>query len=51
MVRLEIAEDELPRALTPEMAREFTRIFKGLGFQFVTLDLEGYRQGSFNILR
>ncbi len=51
MVRLEIAEEELPRALTPEMAREFTRIFKELGFQFVTLDLEGYRQGSLNILR
>ena len=51
MVRLEIAEDELPRALTPEMAREFTRIFKELGFQFVTLDLEGYRQGSLNVLR
>ena len=50
-VRLEIAEDELPRALTTEMAREFTRIFKELGFQFVTLDLEGYRQGSLNVLR
>lgn len=51
MVRLEIAEEELPRALSPEMAREFTRIFKGLGFKFVTLDLEGYRQGSLNVLR
>ena len=51
MVRLEIAEEELPRALNPEMAREFTRIFKELGFQFVTLDLEGYRQGSLNVLR
>jgi len=51
MARIEIAEDELQRALTPEMAREFTRIFKGLGFKFVTLDLEGYRQGSLNILR
>ncbi len=50
MVRIEIAADELPRALNPEMARQFTRIFKGLGFKFVTLDLEGYRQGSLNIL-
>lgn len=48
LVRIEIAPDELPRALTPEMAAEFTRIFKALGFKFVTLDLEGYRQGSFN---
>lgn len=48
IVRLEIAPDELPRAMTPEMAREFTAIFKKLGFHYVTLDLEGYRQGSLN---
>lgn len=48
--RIEIAVDELPRALSPEMAREMVRIFKGLGFRFVSLDLEGYRQGSLNIL-
>ncbi len=49
LVRLEIAPEELPRALTPEMARRFVEIFKGLGFAYVTLDLEGYRQGSLNI--
>ena len=48
VVRLEIARDELPRALTMEMAASFTRIFRGLGFRYVTLDLEGYRQGSLN---
>jgi uncharacterized protein len=32
------------------MATEFTRIFKGLGFKFVTLDLEGFRSGSMNAL-
>jgi uncharacterized protein len=48
LVRIEIAADELPRALTPEMTQKFAEIFKGLGFKFVTLDLEGYRQGSFN---
>jgi uncharacterized protein len=48
LVRLEFAPDELPRALTPEMARKFVEIFKPLGFSFVTLDLEGYRTGSFN---
>lgn len=48
LVRIEIAGDELQRALTPEMAGEFTRIFKALGFNFVTLDLQGYRQGSMN---
>jgi len=49
MVRIEIAPDELPQALTPEMARKFVEIFKALGFKFVALDLEGYRTGSLNI--
>jgi uncharacterized protein len=48
VVRIEIAKDELGRALTPEMAAQFTAIFKTLGFKYVTLDLEGYRQGSLN---
>ena len=48
IVRIEIARDELERALTPAMAGEFTRIFRALGFQYVTLDLEGFRSGSMN---
>ncbi len=50
IVRIEVARDEMPRALSPEMAAEFTRIFKALGFKFVTLDLEGFRSGSMNTL-
>jgi uncharacterized protein len=38
----------MPKALTIEMAQRFTAIFKELGFRYVTLDLEGYRQGSMN---
>jgi len=48
IVRIEIAPEEMPKALDVEMARKFTAIFKKLGFQYVTLDLEGYRQGSLN---
>lgn len=48
LVRIEIARDELARALTVEMAANFTAIFKPLGFHYVTIDLEGYRQGSLN---
>lgn len=48
IVRIEIATDELARAMTPEMAAEFTRLFKALGFTYVTLDLEGFRSGSMN---
>jgi len=50
IVRIEIARDELSRALASEMAVEFARIFKSLGFKFVTLDLEGFRSGSMNSL-
>ena len=50
IVRLEIAADEMPRAMTREMAAEFARIFKRLGFQYVTLDLEGFRSGSMNAM-
>ncbi len=50
IVRIEIGREELPRAMTPEMAAEFTRIFKALGFSYVTLDLEGFRSGSMNAL-
>ena len=50
IVRIEIARDELERALTPAMAAKFTTIFKALGFHFVTLDLEGFRSGSMNSL-
>ena len=48
LVRLEIAQEEMQKAMTVESARAFSGIFKRLGFIYVTLDLEGYRQGSLN---
>lgn len=50
IARIEVAAEELPRALSAEMAVKMVRVFKELGFRYVTLDLEGYRQGSLNIL-
>jgi uncharacterized protein len=50
IVRIEIAREELERALNPAIAAQFTAIFKSLGFKFVTLDLEGFRSGSMNSL-
>lgn len=50
IVRIEIAREELERALHPAMAAQFITIFKQLGFKFVTLDLEGFRSGSMNAL-
>ena len=49
-VRIEIAPEEMPKALNVAMAAELTRIFKNLGYKFVTLDLEGFRSGSMNLL-
>ncbi len=48
MARIELAKDELPRALSPEMADAIAKSLKAAGFSYVALDLEGYRQGSLN---
>src|SRR3954449_2776175 len=37
VVRLEIAAEEMPKALNFEMAQRFTRLFKSLGFKYVSL--------------
>jgi uncharacterized protein len=50
IVRIEIAREELERALDSAMAAQFAAIFKALGFKFVTLDMEGFRSGSMNAL-
>lgn len=48
LVRLEIAREELERVLSLSMFERLVSIFKPLGFHYVTIDLEGYRQGSMN---
>jgi uncharacterized protein len=48
LVRIEIAPAEMDRALQREVVQEFARRFRELGFQYVTLDLHGYRSGSMN---
>jgi pyridinium-3,5-biscarboxylic acid mononucleotide sulfurtransferase len=50
LARIEIAREELSNALNLETADALTKIFKQLGFVYVTLDLEGYRQGSLNAM-
>jgi pyridinium-3,5-biscarboxylic acid mononucleotide sulfurtransferase len=49
IVCIEIARDDR-RAFAPETAERFVPIFKKLGFRYVTLDCEGYRSGSMNLL-
>jgi uncharacterized protein len=48
IARIELARDEMARALEPEVNAAVTREFKALGFKYVSLDLQGYRTGSLN---
>ncbi|MFN9740543.1 MAG: ATP-dependent sacrificial sulfur transferase LarE [Acidobacteriota bacterium] len=48
LARLEIAPEELPRALDLDLMRRLNDEFRALGFKYVTLDLQGYRTGSLN---
>jgi uncharacterized protein len=48
LARVEISPDEMPRALSPQMAAAIADRLKAAGFTYVSLDLEGYRQGSLN---
>jgi len=48
LARLEIGQDELPRALEPEIRDRLVADLKALGYAHVTIDLQGYRMGSLN---
>jgi len=48
IARVEVADIEMGRALDLDMAGRMAAALKALGFQFVALDLEGYRTGSLN---
>jgi uncharacterized protein len=48
VVRLEFARDEMVRALNVEMFDTLGREFKRIGFQFVAVDVQGYRTGALN---
>ena len=48
VARLEIAKAEMPRALDPGIGATLVSRLKALGYQYVSLDLQGYRLGSLN---
>jgi len=48
VARLELAPEEMPRALDPSVARALDTALRALGFRYVALDLKGYRLGSLN---
>jgi uncharacterized protein len=50
LARIELASEEMSRGLEPAMTRQIVAGVKQSGFSIVTIDLEGYRQGSLNSL-
>jgi len=48
LARLEIGRDEMARALEPDVRERIVSELRALGYQHVTIDLQGYRMGSLN---
>jgi uncharacterized protein len=48
LARVEIARQELPRALSLSMLDAITAALRPSGFLYITLDTQGYRSGSMN---
>jgi uncharacterized protein len=48
IARIEIAREEMPKALHLDMFERLSREFKQIGFQYVALDVDGYRTGALN---
>ena len=48
LARLEVPVEDLARLAEPQQGRLIAQKLKGLGFKYVTLDLEGFRSGSQN---
>lgn len=50
IARIEVTPDELPRIVASEVRERVTACGRACGFQFITVDLAGYRTGSLNEL-
>jgi uncharacterized protein len=48
LARIEVAPEEIDRLFDKKIRESIVRRFKEIGFDFVSLDLEGYRTGSMN---
>jgi uncharacterized protein len=48
IARIEVMPEEMERLLQPEIRTQVNRQFKSYGFEYVTMDLQGYRMGSMN---
>jgi uncharacterized protein len=50
LARVEVPAAAIARLAAPEVREDLARTFKELGFRYVTIDLEGFRTGSMNVL-
>lgn len=48
LARIELEAEEISRVLSKTVRHEINAHFKTLGYNYVTLDLQGYRSGSLN---
>ena len=48
IARIEVGQDEILRLAAPEIRRQVSKALHGLGFSYVTLDMDGYQTGSMN---
>jgi uncharacterized protein len=48
LARIEIAGDEMAKAMTEDFAGRVVERFRKIGFKYVTLDLQGFRSGAMN---
>ena len=48
IARIEIAREEMAKALNIDMFERLSHEFKRIGFRFVTVDVDGYRTGALN---
>jgi len=49
IARIEVPHDDISRMTAPRMRRKVAQKLKQIGYNYVTVDLEGYRTGSMNI--
>ncbi|MGM0365162.1 MAG: ATP-dependent sacrificial sulfur transferase LarE [Actinomycetota bacterium] len=50
LARIEVDRDEFKKFLDKNLAADIAEEFKGQGYVYITLDIEGYRTGSMNKL-
>ena len=48
LARIEVNPEDIPKLANISLSKKITEKLKQLGFDYVTLDLEGYRMGSLN---